>query len=254
LFSLFFMFFTAVVIPKMPVKYCAEDGFAQQTLFYRIIYYNVAVTLARFKYYSAWVLGQAAMNASGISFNGYDDKGNSKWDKIVAANPKLELIGDPRTKIEFWNTYTQVWLRRYIYLRIAPEKENNSPQRVNFASYATMVASAFWHGFYPGYYFAFIQLAFVVNIAKYIFRAGDKFRFIPAPIQEIIRQIATNIVFNYLGGGFLLLSIENVLNFYRNINYIPTIMIFTAFFFFALTGFGQKAKGKRTPGEKVKTG
>jgi lysophospholipid acyltransferase len=251
LFAGFFMFSTAVIMPKAPMDWVSSDEFAEQSILYKFVYYNVSVTLHRFKYYAGWILGQAAITAAGLSYNGYDDdKGVNKWNRIVAAEPKLELIGDPRTKLELWNTYSQVWLRRYIYLRIVPEKSNNSPARVTLGAYATMIVSAFWHGFYPMYYFAFIQLAFVVNISKFIFKAGDKFRFLPKIVVVILKQLITNVVFNYLGTGFLMLSIEKGLKFYAAIYYIPTIMIFSTFAFFTITQWGQRKSSKR--GNEIK--
>ena len=99
-FSLCFIASVVILMPIVPVSYCATDEFDEQNLLYKFAYYNIAITLGRFKYYSAWILGQAAINAVGLSFNGYDKSGKPRWDRVVAAEPRLELIGDPKAKIE----------------------------------------------------------------------------------------------------------------------------------------------------------
>ena len=49
----------------------------------------MCTTLTRFMYYHAWILADAICNASGLGFNGYDEKGNAKWD--IAQN--VDILG-----------------------------------------------------------------------------------------------------------------------------------------------------------------
>lgn len=37
-------------------------------------------------YYHAWILAEAVCNASGLGFNGFDEKGNAKWDLASNVN------------------------------------------------------------------------------------------------------------------------------------------------------------------------
>ena len=55
--------------------------------------------------------------------------------------------------LDNWNITTQAWLRRIAYDRL----KTGSGKTLG-----VFVLSAFWHGFYPGYYFTFIQIAFTV--------------------------------------------------------------------------------------------
>lgn len=41
----------------------------------------------RFKYYYAWIFADAICNNSGFGFNGYDERGNARWD--AASNVDL---------------------------------------------------------------------------------------------------------------------------------------------------------------------
>jgi lysophospholipid acyltransferase len=74
----------------------------------------------------------------------------------------------------------------------------------------TIFISAFWHGFYPGYYSAFIQWAVLIHVAKMIYKWNVNY---PAPFEKlekiltrrvyvIVRFLSTNIAFNYIGIGF----------------------------------------------------
>jgi hypothetical protein len=42
--------------------------------------------MKRFKYYIAWTLGDAVNNASGLGFNGYDEKAQAKWNLVTNIN------------------------------------------------------------------------------------------------------------------------------------------------------------------------
>lgn len=46
----------------------------------------MATTVVRLKYYHAWLFADAICNNSGIGFNGYDERGKSKWDLISNIN------------------------------------------------------------------------------------------------------------------------------------------------------------------------
>jgi hypothetical protein len=49
-----------------------------------------------------------------------------------------------------------------VYLRVTPRGKKPGFR----ASMATFVTSAFWHGFYPGYYLTFVLASFVQTVAK----------------------------------------------------------------------------------------
>ena len=57
---------------------------------------------------------------------------------------------------------TNNWLRNYMYLRVTPKGKKPGFR----ASLATFATSAFWHGFYPGYYLSFVLAAFLQTVAK----------------------------------------------------------------------------------------
>lgn len=82
----------------------------------------------------------------------------------MSFNPAGELTYDIRYKVECWNSTVQIWLKKYVYLRIFSEEELKRKQTV--AQLATNAISAFWHGFYPGYYITFFLWTLLMHIAK----------------------------------------------------------------------------------------
>ena len=56
---------------------------------------------------------------------------------------------------ENWNIQTQLWLKRIGYDRLPTGK-----------TLGVFVLSAFWHGFYPGYYLTFVLCAFYVYAGR----------------------------------------------------------------------------------------
>ena len=53
----------------------------------------MATTIARMKYYHAWLLADAICNASGLGFNGFSERGDAKWDLISNVDIlKFEVI------------------------------------------------------------------------------------------------------------------------------------------------------------------
>ena len=115
-----------------------------------MVYIYFAMLGARCFYYVAWKLTDTAIDLSGIS---YDDK-TKKFDAIISCDVwNIELGDSPKTMIDAWNHQTAVWLKYYVYERCPPKY---GPTLVTF------MTSAFWHGFYPNYYWFFFN-AFLIT-------------------------------------------------------------------------------------------
>ena len=67
----------------------------------------------------------------------------------------LKTSTSMKTVFDNWNIQTQVWLRRIAYDRLSTGK-----------TLGVFVLSAFWHGFYPGYYMTFVLAAFSVYAGR----------------------------------------------------------------------------------------
>lgn len=141
-----------------------DDQYMHYSLPRRIFILYMLGVVSRFKYYGVWTLTEGACILSGLGYNGFDPKtGKVFWDRLENVNPiKLETAQNIRGYLENWNKNTNHWLRNYVYLRVTPKGKKPGFR----ASLATFATSAFWHGFYPGYYLTFILASFVQTVAK----------------------------------------------------------------------------------------
>jgi len=117
-------------------------------------------------------------------------------DRLISLQFGLNL----RESIEHWNKGTNHWLRLIVYERA---KTN--------ATLWTYALSAFWHGFYPGYYLTFANgalftfaartvsvLAFIPSFNlflilsrdfQYLSPAGRSFHILPLELGHLSRRI-----------------------------------------------------------------
>eukprot|EP00741_Cyanophora_paradoxa_P001233 tig00000471_g1190.t1 len=125
-------------------------------------YMWLAAFLNRCKYYFGWALAEGACVLSGLAYNGRDERGSAKWDRVSNMSIlEIELAQNARGVINNWNVGTAVWLRRYVYERVPYKTKPNWRNTT-----VTYFVSAFWHGFYPGYYISFMTAALLTEAAK----------------------------------------------------------------------------------------
>ncbi|XP_021371499.1 lysophospholipid acyltransferase 1-like isoform X2 [Mizuhopecten yessoensis] len=150
-----------------PVSRMTEDEFLYKTnILYRNVYLLICVSLVRAKYYFAWKLGELTNQSAGLGFQGYDEDGKEKWDLLNNVHIwRLETATSLKVNIDMWNIQTLIWLRRVVYDRM--------PKAYN--TLAVFVVSAWWHGFYPGYYLTFVTTAFVILAARQVHRFTQVF-------------------------------------------------------------------------------
>lgn len=140
------------------------DKYKQIGLVSRIFGMYMMNLVARMKYYGVWTLTEGACILTGIGYKGLDPKtGKPNWDRLTNIRPLgVELAQNSHAYLGNWNINTNNWLRNYLYLRVTPKGKKPGFR----ATLATFVTSAFWHGFYPGYYLSFVLAAFMQNTAK----------------------------------------------------------------------------------------
>lgn len=99
-----------------------------------------------------------AVHMSGVSYI----KG-SDYSRVNTCNPYVvETSIHLREKIANWNMSVELWLRRCVYGRL--------PFKKSTAQMCTFMISAFWHGFYAGYYFSFFLWFLHVHLSGLIFK------------------------------------------------------------------------------------
>lgn len=138
--------------------------FASHSFLARIVILHMVGLTTRLKYYGVWTLTEGACILSGLGYNGVNPvTGRVAWNRLQNVDPwGVETAQNTRAYLASWNMNTNNWLRNYVYLRVTPRGRKPGFR----ASLATFTTSAFWHGFYPGYYLTFILASFVQQVAK----------------------------------------------------------------------------------------
>ena len=73
----------------------------------------LVVVVYRFKYYFAWAVSEAGLIFAGFCFNGFDDKGEARWDRYSNTRIRKVEFGTSAAELPaHWNTCTGNFLRR----------------------------------------------------------------------------------------------------------------------------------------------
>ncbi len=155
-----FLKFSSFVYPDV----FTGPRFLQFGFFKRMWFVYLLGFTTRLKYYGVWSLTEGACILTGLGYNGIDPVTHRvSWDRLQNVNPwGLECAQNSRAYLGNWNMNTNNWLRNYIYLRVTPKGKKPGFR----ASLATFTTSAFWHGFYPGYYLTFVTASLLQTVAK----------------------------------------------------------------------------------------
>ncbi|KYQ90954.1 60S ribosomal protein L5 [Tieghemostelium lacteum] len=227
-------------IHNVPYLICSE--YQLQPIWVRLVLLHIHIALTRFKYYFAWFLSEGSAILSGIGYNGYDKEGKKiQWNRITNAEPLVvEFASNIRDISSRWNIGTGDWLKRYVYLRLTPP----GAKPTFTATLLTYATSAFWHGFYPGYYFFFVNATFLTEIAKDFRRklrplfyknANTKEETPIQPFKFLYDVIGWAIVewfLSFLGFSFLSLTLEDTLALWKSYHYIPMVILYSTFIIF----------------------
>jgi len=187
----------------------------------------------RFKYYFGWKIAEGACIMSGLGYNGVDkESGKHLWNRVEAVDVlKYETAQSLREASMQWNKTTNLWLRRYWYDRF--------PSSVNL--YVTYLVSAFWHGFYAGYYMFFMTVAFATTVHRSI-RRTIRPRFMMEdgktpgpykPLYDVASLIATNVTVNYFIISFVVLSFSASIAAFRSFYFVGQIIVVGLYLVFA---------------------
>mmetsp|Transcript_31722 Transcript_31722/g.62922 ORF Transcript_31722/g.62922 Transcript_31722/m.62922 type:complete len:514 (+) Transcript_31722:192-1733(+) len=177
----------------------------------------VSLGLNRSKYYFAWKNAQGASNTWYCGFEGYaeepaKDASIERWEHSNNVDIfRCETASCAQMGTKFWNKKTALWLNRYVYAR------------TDGSLTMTYFMSAFWHGFYPGYYLFFLSIPLLTmcerlgraKISPLLSSPGDG-RFTPYGCTTII---LTHLLLAYCSVPFIFLSLEWSLEFWRGIYY-----------------------------------
>jgi len=184
-------------------------------MYARYAYSWLALFFIRFKYYFAWMNAEGANNVWYAGFDGFDDKGDAKgWE--VSNNIdviKFETAPNLKTLTGAWNKKTANWLAKYVYMRTGG------------SLMATYGMSAFWHGFYPGYYLFFMSVPLVafcerLGKKKISARFDDGKKWGP---YSMLCRVTTSVVVQYVIQPFQLLAFDWAVTNWTNYYFIGHI-------------------------------
>ncbi|KAI1384490.1 MBOAT-domain-containing protein [Hypoxylon trugodes] len=221
----------------------------------RVFIMHMVGFTARTKYYGVWSLAEGSCVLAGLGYNGVDPvTGRVSWNRLQNINEwGVESAQNSRAYLENWNMNTNKWLRYYIYLRVTPRNKKPGFR----ASMATFVTSAFWHGFYPGYYLTFVLASFVQQAAKNFRRYVRPFFLDPAtqkPLPtkkyyDVASWFATQLTFSFVVSPFVILRLDHSILAWSRVYFyaIITTGISMAFFASPARAHLKKTLEKRSP-------
>ncbi|PPJ50442.1 hypothetical protein CBER1_05574 [Cercospora berteroae] len=250
LWTLGFLQLSAYFYPELLLS----DEYAKMNIFKRIFHMYAMNFVQRMKYYGVWTLTEGACILSGIGYKGLNPKtGKPDWDRLTNIKPwGVELAQNTHAYLGNWNINTNHWLRNYIYLRVTPKGKKPGFR----ASMATFVTSAFWHGFAPGYYLAFVLASFIQNVAKNARRLIRPFFMSPdgtkptkyKPYYDVFTWLVTQLIFSFTTTPFILLSIHDSLLAWRRVYFYAVIGVALSSGFLATPGKAWLSKKVKARG------
>lgn len=174
----------------------------------------------RFKYYLAWKFAEGALASSGVGRWSFQEPKHYEAIEVIDILG-FELAENPRELTSSWNKTTNTWLRRYVYERM--ERPWNL--------YYTFVISAFWHGFYPGYYLFFVTMSVVTSIHRKVrkqIRPLVSLHRTSALCWRIAAILLTRFTCSYFIISFTALSFEASFKVYRSLHLIGHAVLLVA--------------------------
>lgn len=191
----------------------------------RYAYNWISLFFIRFKFYFAWKNAEGANNIWYAGFEGFDSKGKALgWENSNNMDVfEFETAPNLRTLTSVWNKKTANWLSRYVYMRTGG------------SLLATYGMSAFWHGFYPGYYIFFFSVP-LVTMCERIARKKISPRFSSAKWSPygIVCMFATSFIVEYMIMSFQLLALDWVIVYFKSQYFFGHILCFLFYLFASL--------------------
>jgi lysophospholipid acyltransferase len=210
--------------------------------------------IVRAKYYGAWKFAEASCSLTKISFNGYDNEKKPKFDRAENVNVLgVEFGENPKMLTDNWNKYfiilnlfryTNVWLKRTVYTRTSK----------NYRMPLTYFTSAFWHGFFPGYYLTFVSASLATltgrTMRKHlhpIFNSSQSNLSFLKPVYDIVGSVCSITLMNYFFIPFMLREFNASVNIWMQTFFFAHVVTTCVIFVMDYGGIGKKLSGAFVP-------
>lgn len=220
-------------------QFVLSDAYMAYSFPRRVFYLYALGFTSRLKYYGVWTLTEGGCIMSGLGYNGIDlNTKKPRWDRLNNVSPwSIESAQNARGYMEGWNKNTNSWLRNYVYLRVTPKGKKPGFR----ATLITFTTSAFWHGFYPGYYLTFVLGAFVQTVAKNFRRhirpffltadgkKGTKYK----SYYDIVSWVVTQTAFCFVTAPFVILGFNDSIKAWARVYFYCIVGTAASIAFFA---------------------
>ncbi|QPG75829.1 hypothetical protein FOA43_003191 [Brettanomyces nanus] len=229
---------------RIKVEYAESNEFIERrSFFFRIFYMLLLSFVLRLKYYTAWLVSEAACIVVGLGYNGYDPvKNKMYWNRVQNVDSwSFELSQNVHNSLEAWNMNTNKWLKNYVYLRTCNlDAKTGKPISGVVPTFLTFLTSAFWHGTMPGYYLTFVAGAIIQTVGK-IFRHNLRPIFITKdgktvskwkPAYDIVCLFVTQLSFGYITAPFMILEFKRSIALWKTVYFWLHIASFGILFAF----------------------
>ncbi|CAI2367763.1 unnamed protein product [Moneuplotes crassus] len=211
----------------------ATEEFCNKTYLLQLWGFLLTMNNFKYTYYVVFVMNDSALIASGLAWNPHPRRSNNpdfkkvknidEWIIDTGYYLKWQTVG--------WNISISVWLKRYVFKRL----NSYFGGKPGVKEYLlTFLCSAFWHGFYPCYYFFFSYFAILLLALEEIYdNYSWYFMWIPQTIRRLIGWMASYIFCCYIVTVFALYDVRDVLYYFNCQNWLYHIIIilFLAFSF-----------------------
>ncbi|KAI8621631.1 MBOAT, membrane-bound O-acyltransferase family-domain-containing protein [Chytriomyces sp. MP71] len=249
--------------PIWSYDFALTDEFITWSFLSRCAYMVVASLIQQCQFFSAWKLAEGACVLCGFGYEGPDPKtpGKYKWNRCENVRiAELELAENPRMFMSAWNVQTALWLRSAIYLRLAPEplpdqtldEIREAKKHANIATHVTFLVSAFWHGFYPGFYLTFMTLSFLTTsnrLTRKLFRTRFHVKegalHALLPLYHFVGWFATLVSVNYCTVGMQMKRFSAAMTIWGRIGFYVHIAMAVLYAADVLVELFAKKKGAR---------
>ncbi|XP_076656148.1 membrane bound O-acyltransferase domain containing farjavit [Halictus rubicundus] len=244
---LFYLLMSAV----FPTRYVTTEAFVEQSFLVRYFYMYPTFFSFKLRMYIGMALAECACQMAGLGaypveatpviglgprdYKAIQAMSNEpeklkhleyNFDTVYNMNvTKLETCHSTRTAMKSWNACIQYWMGVYVYKRF-PYK--------SLRMFATFTLSAAWHGWQAGYYFCICQIPLFL-ISEDIgmkFYNQSKEGSLERRVWQLILWYEKTTCMAYLGVAFLLLGLEESIQYYKSIyfgGHILAIMLYVVF-------------------------
>lgn len=224
------------VNPQTNTPVLVTQEFLEKPWIYRYAYMWMGLFAVREKYYFAWKNAEGANNIWYGGFEGFDEKGKPKgWE--ISSNVNIvgfETAPNLSTLSKEWNKKTSLWLTRYVYIRTGGNLM------------AVYGLSAFWHGFYPGYYLFFLSVP-ILTVCERLAKKKISPHFSPNKFSPygIACVFFTSVFVEYMVSAFIILQLQGALAVWKSHYFFGHILSIGFYIFLTLLPSPKKAEDKK---------